>query len=65
MKYNLHSKLPDVNLDPPEADDLAWDYLTHDEKIERLSMLPKDELVELYLDALYELAKHEKDGMKP
>ena len=52
MSYNLNSKLPDYNLEPPEEDDRDWDDLNWTEKCERLMELPKDELVLMYLDIL-------------
>ena len=52
MKYDLNSKLPDYNLEPPPEDDREWDDLRWHEKCERLMQLPKDELVLMYLDAL-------------
>ena len=52
MTFNLNSKLPDYNLEPPPEDDREWDDLKWHEKFERLMQLPKDELVLMYLDIL-------------
>jgi len=55
MRYNLHSMLPDYNLDPPEADERDFDELDPEEKVERLTEeYTAKELAQMYLEVLVE-----------
>lgn len=53
MRYDLNSRLPDYNLEPPDEDDRPFEMLTRIEQIERLGQeFTWQELAEMYLDAM-------------
>jgi len=55
MRYDLHSRLPDFNLDPPEDDEREFDELDPEEKVERLlEEFTAKELAQMYLEVIVE-----------